>query len=181
MACLYPGFLHPGKYPGQCEHSSALPKTGAAVSTAWARKPVDHLPCAHSAKAMVKGRNLGFPAGQPGRVPCRQGNVAQLLLDVSVVRAVGELVGPLRRLVALNLLLGRSLWTLVSDLLYKLTDAVGWLSAPPRNPLLRSLGQGLFSVRRWHYTLGAARPSVTRAVPTCHLAPAGLIVVAWCP
>ena len=104
---------------------------------------------------VLKGRNLGFPAGQTGRVPCRQGNVAQLLLDVSLVKALGELVGPVRRLVALNLLLGRSLWTLISDLLYKLTDVVGWLSAPPRNPLLRSVGQGVFSVRRWHYTLGA--------------------------
>lgn len=127
----------------------------------------------------MKGKNLGFPAGQPGRVPCRQGNVAQLLLDVSVVRAVGELVGPLRRLVALNVLLGRSLWTLVQDLCRALWGALGWAWAPPRDPVLRSLGQRVFVVRRWHYGLGAAPPFCHPCSPTCHPAPAGLTSFLW--
>jgi hypothetical protein len=64
----------------------------------------------------------------------------------------------LRRVIALYVLLGRSLWTLVSQLLFKTVNGFGWLSAPPRSPVLR-IGRGIITVRRWHYTIGTAPDS----------------------
>jgi hypothetical protein len=86
--------------------------------------------------------------------PCKQGNLSQFLLDLTVFRALTAFGLPLRRLIAFYLLLGKSVWTLLADVLFKFADGIGWLSAPPRDPLLRSLGRGIISIRRWHYTLG---------------------------
>ena len=105
----------------------------------------------------MKGKALGFPYGA-GRVSCtKQPNFSSLLLDFTLVRLLGALGGPLRRVVALYVVLGRSLWTLVGQLVFKVADGVGWLSAPPRSPALRSVGRGIITVRRWHYTIGEPR------------------------
>ena len=105
----------------------------------------------------MKDRGLSF-ANPASRVPCKQGHfTSSLLLDFTLVRLLGALGGPLRRVVALYVVLGRSLWTLVSQLVFKFADGLGWLSAPPRNPVLRGVGRGIISVRRWHYTIGKAR------------------------
>lgn len=104
---------------------------------------------------IMKDRALTF-AHPASRVPCRHpGNsFSSLLLDFTLVRLLGALGGPLRRVVALYVVLGKSLWTLVSQLVFKFADGLGWLSAPPRNPVLRSVGRGIISIRRWHYWLG---------------------------
>ena len=105
----------------------------------------------------MKDRALSF-AHPASRVPCKQGHfTSSLLLDFTLVRLLGALGGPLRRVVALYVVLGKSLWTLVSQLVFKFADGLGWLSAPPRNPVLRGVGRGIISVRRWHYTIGEAR------------------------
>ena len=106
---------------------------------------------------MRKDRGLSFV--RPGRVPCKDAHFTSLLLDYTLSAAgggfLGTLGGSLRRVLALYVLLGRSLWTLVSQLLFKTVDGFGWLSAPPRSPLLR-IGRGIITVRRWHYTIGRA-------------------------
>ncbi len=125
----------------------------------------------------MKGKALGFPHGA-GRVPSctKQPNFSSLLLDFTLVRLLGAFSGPLRRVVALYVVLGRSLWTLVGQLVFKVADGVGWLSAPPRSPVLRSVGRGIITVRRWHYTIGEPRDlstSLTHAsrayYPACSL------------
>lgn len=109
----------------------------------------------------MKDRGLNF-AHPASRVPCKQAHFSSLLLDFTLVRLLGALGGPLRRVVALYVVLGKSLWTLVSQLVFKFADGIGWLSAPPRNPVLRGVGRGIISVRRWHYTVGeAADPSIS--------------------
>lgn len=105
----------------------------------------------------MKALALGFTPHRANRVaPCKQANLAQLLLDLTLVRLLGALGQPLRRAIAWQLILGKSLWTLLADIVYRFSDGIGWLSAPPRDPLLRSVGRGIISVRRWHYTLGEA-------------------------
>ncbi|BDA48233.1 Triacylglycerol lipase SDP1 [Coccomyxa sp. Obi] len=101
----------------------------------------------------MKAIAYGFTHPANRVAPCKQANLAQLLLDLTLIRVLGVLGQPLRRLIALQLLLGKSVWTLLTDVLYRFSDGIGWLSAPPRDPLLRSVGRGIISVRRWHYTL----------------------------
>ena len=106
----------------------------------------------------MKGKALGFPHSAGRVASCtKQPNFSALLLDFTLVRLLGALSGPLRRVVALYVVLGRSLWTLVGQLVFKVADGVGWLSAPPRSPALRSVGRGIITVRRWHYTIGECR------------------------
>ncbi|CAL5228372.1 g11492 [Coccomyxa viridis] len=104
----------------------------------------------------MKGKALGFPHSAGRVASCtKQPNFSSLLLDFTLVRLLGALSGPLRRVVALYVVLGRSLWTLVGQLVFKVADGVGWLSAPPRSPVLRSVGRGIITVRRWHYTIAS--------------------------
>ena len=104
----------------------------------------------------MKPNVQGFTAHAAQRVPCRQGNVGQLLVDLTVSRAVGSLAQPLRRLVALNLLLGKSAWTVLLEVLAKVLDGLGWLHSAPRSRVLRGLGQGVVTVRRYHLAVGNA-------------------------
>lgn len=117
---------------------------------------------------------LGFTPHPANRVaPCKQANLAQLLLDLTAVRVLGALGQPLRRAIAFQLLVGKSLWTLLADILFRFSDGIGWLSAPPRDPVLRGVGRGIISVRRWHYTLG--EPSCLDSLCAFH---ASVLVVA---
>jgi hypothetical protein len=104
---------------------------------------------------------VGRPAS---RLPC---SVPELLLGVTVTQlqeALRSLVVPLGRLIRLNLLLGRSLRTIVLDVVQKLAGAVGWIGSPPRHRLFRGPG-GVFTLRRWHYAAGAHHPQPAQAAP----------------
>ena len=95
----------------------------------------------------------------------------RLLLDLSLWHALavaGErFSAPLRQFLAYQLLLGRSVATVVSDLQRLLLWAVGWLAAPPRSRTLLSVGGDLLTVRRYHFTLGEepCRAPVFKLVP----------------
>ncbi len=61
---------------------------------------------------------------------------------------------PLRRLLALQLFFGRSVYTVFVDFQRSLWGILGWFSAPPRILRLRKLSRGYFRVRRWHGIVG---------------------------
>ena len=61
---------------------------------------------------------------------------------------------PFRRLVALQVFVGRSFYTVFVDFQRSLWGILGWFSAPPRTVRLRRLGRGYFRVRRWHGIVG---------------------------
>lgn len=61
---------------------------------------------------------------------------------------------PFRRLLALQLFFGRSVYTLGKDCQRSLWGIAGWLSAAPRSRRLRNLSRGYFRVRRWHSIVG---------------------------
>ncbi|KAK9804424.1 hypothetical protein WJX72_011952 [[Myrmecia] bisecta] len=72
------------------------------------------------------------------------------LLDLSLLRVLVTLSVPFRKLLALNIFIGRAPLQILRYVLHW----IGWLSAPPRNPLLRHLGTDFLQTRRWHYGLG---------------------------
>ena len=119
----------------------------------------------------MKAIAYGFTHPANRVAPCKQANLAQLLLDVTLIRVLGVLGQPLRRLIALQLLLGKSVWTLLTDVLFRFSDGIGWLSAPPRDPFLRSVGRGIISVRRWHYTLGESAAFTSLVLCVSRLGP----------
>lgn len=98
-------------------------------------------------------------SGPAGRVPCRGlttwDRFNSILLDVAIWRGVLALGEPVRRLLALLFFLCRSSFTVAGDVKRVLWQALGWLSAPPRTPLLRKLGYGFIGARRWHFAVGA--------------------------
>nr|ARQ20718.1 sugar-dependent 1 tag lipase [Lobosphaera incisa] len=91
---------------------------------------------------------------QTGRPPvCRTSSGlpgATALLDLTLVRLVATLSVPFRKLLAFNLFIGRAPLQILRYALYW----IGWLSAPPRTPLLRHLGTDFLQTRRWHFGLG---------------------------
>jgi len=83
-------------------------------------------------------------------------SLTRLLLDLTVWRAL-VVVDPVRRFLAYQVLLGRSVATIASDFWRLLLWTVGWLAAPPRSRALRALSGDAFTARRWHLLLGATR------------------------
>lgn len=61
---------------------------------------------------------------------------------------------PFRRLLALQLFFGRSVYTLGKDCQRSLWGIAGWFSAAPRSGRLRNFSRGYFRVRRWHSIIG---------------------------
>lgn len=97
-------------------------------------------------------------------MPCRAGHqgdrLTKLLFELTIWRGLLALGEPFRKLVALYLFFGRSIWTAGSDLLRLVWRVVGWLSAPPRGAFWRQLGQGFVELKRWHLTLGEAHEAL---------------------
>ena len=96
--------------------------------------------------------------GPTARVPCRGLSMGDkfnsILLDVAIWRGLLALGEPFRRLLTVLLFLARSSITLAGDAKRVLWQGLGWLSAPPRTPLFRSLGYGFVGARRWHFAVG---------------------------
>ena len=95
------------------------------------------------------------------------GALTRLLDLAGPLAAVAQLAQPTRhsvqRLLAAQLLLGRSFSAIARDLTRLLYFAVGWLAAPSRT--LRVYG----AVRRWHVALGKARPFATFSSTILHV------------
>lgn len=95
------------------------------------------------------------------------GALTRLLDLAGPLAAVAQLAQPTRhsvqRLLAAQLLLGRSFSAIARDLTRLLYFAVGWLAAPSRT--LRAYG----AVRRWHVALGKARPFATFSSTILHV------------
>ncbi|KAL3151785.1 hypothetical protein ABBQ38_012757 [Trebouxia sp. C0009 RCD-2024] len=80
----------------------------------------------------------------------RVGLIAATSVQVALWRVLYALSRPFRQLLALQVFLGRSVYTVFVDFQRSLWGILGWFSAPPRTLRLRKLGRGYFRVRRWH-------------------------------
>ena len=90
---------------------------------------------------------------QPRRPPPL--DALQLLLAGALGRGwLWQLLAPLRGTLALNLLLGQSLRSLVAELARRALLAAGWLYGRIEHRRLRGFARLYFPVRRWHVVLG---------------------------
>ena len=81
-----------------------------------------------------------------------QGGLTQVLLDLTLWDTLSVVLGkPLQRIVAYCVFTGRSILQLAVDVRRMLWRTVGWMSAPPRSPVLRDFGLRL---ARWQLCSG---------------------------
>ena len=71
-----------------------------------------------------------------------------------VWRILSGLGGSVRRVLAVLLMLGKNVVTLVEELQRWILASLGWLSAPPTSKMLRHLGTSFLHTRRWQFGAG---------------------------
>lgn len=99
----------------------------------------------------------------PGPVAVRGGSrpavvnnlLSDLVLNPTLWRFILFAGQPVRLAIAANVLVGRSLRSLASELLRKLNDLVGWLYGRLLLRRLRGFDRRYFPVRRWHVAAAA--------------------------
>ena len=89
-----------------------------------------------------------------GPPPAQAGQISAFSVHNTLWRILFVLSQPFRRLLALQLFFGRSVYTVFVDFQRSLWGILGWFSAPPRTVRLRKLSRGYFRVRRWHGIVG---------------------------